>query len=89
MIMFLSILLKKQIPFTGSAAGCSFPTTAQAFAADLCVTDQDVNTGAIIIGAEEAALFNMEGQEVVYAKDIFTPRSPASMTKVMTALVGH
>lgn len=71
----------------GIRSGLQLSDTAQAFAADLCVTDQDVNTGAIIIGAEEAALFNMEGQEVVYAKDIFTPRSPASMTKVMTALV--
>lgn len=71
----------------GIQNGLQLSDTASAFAADLCVTAKDVNTDAISIGALEAALFNMEDQQVEYAKDIFTSRSPASMTKVMTALV--
>lgn len=61
--------------------------TAKPFAGDLCVTDGNVNETAIFINAYEGALFNLTEGEVEYAKDIFTPRSPASLTKVMTALV--
>ncbi len=71
----------------GIQNGLQLSDTADAFAADLCVTASDVNRDAVTIGALEAALFDMNGQEVDYAKDIFTSRSPASMTKVMTALV--
>ncbi len=57
------------------------------FAHGLCVTETDVNADAIFITASEAALFDITGEEVVYAKNIFEQRSPASITKIMTALV--
>ena len=60
---------------------------AQGFAAGLCVTDRDVNLDAIPMGAYSAGLFDMDGSRVVYAKDIFTTRYPASITKIMTALL--
>ncbi|MCD7743899.1 MAG: serine hydrolase [Lachnospiraceae bacterium] len=57
------------------------------FASQLCVVTEDTNTSAISLDAYSAALFNLNDQETVYAKDVFTTRSPASITKVMTALV--
>lgn len=60
---------------------------AEPFAKDLCVSDGNVNDTSIFINAYEGALFNLMEGEVAYAKDMFTPRSPASLTKIMTALV--
>ncbi len=55
-------------------------------ASDLCVVTGDVNTSAASIDVYSAGLFDMNGEEALYAKDVFTRRSPASITKVMTAL---
>ncbi len=71
----------------GIQTGAAASGTAQSFAADLCVTDGDVNGQALTIGAYEGALFDLTAGEVRYAKDIFTHRSPASLTKIMTILV--
>ena len=60
---------------------------ADSFAEDLAVADGDVATDRLSIGALSAGLFDMSGNNVVYGKDIFSTRSPASMTKIMTALV--
>ena len=57
------------------------------FADGLCVTDSDVDADAIFITASEAALFDINSEDVLYAKNIFEQRSPASITKIMTALV--
>ena len=62
-------------------------STAQSFAEDLCVTDTNVNTDKIELDALGAGLFDLTSQNVAYAKDIFITRSPASLTKIMTALV--
>jgi len=61
--------------------------TATPFADGLCVTDSDVNADSIFITAKEAALFDVDSEDVIYAKNIFEQRSPASITKIMTALV--
>lgn len=71
----------------GIQNGAQLSDTAKAFASDLCVTDTDVNTGALTLGAYASGLFNLNEKEVDYARDIFTSRSPASLTKIMTALV--
>ena len=71
----------------GIRTGVQLSSSASGFASDLCVTDSDVNSGALTLNAYSAALFNLTGREVDYAKDIFTSRSPASLTKIMTALV--
>ncbi len=60
---------------------------ATPFAGGLCVTDKDIDADAIFISASEAALFDINSEKVVYAKNIFEQRSPASITKIMTALV--
>ena len=60
---------------------------ADGFSADLCVTDTDVARSSITMEASTGALFDINNVRVDYAKDIFTRRSPASLTKIMTALV--
>ncbi|MCD7736486.1 MAG: serine hydrolase [Lachnospiraceae bacterium] len=57
------------------------------FASDLCVITGDENTSALSLESYSAALFDLNDQETLYAKDVFTERSPASITKIMTALV--
>lgn len=63
--------------------------TLTPFAADLCVAgDGDVSAAGIAlpdVGA--AALFNLKSLETVYAKNVNEQLHPASLTKIMTALV--
>lgn len=62
---------------------------ADAFASSLCVVLDDIdNTSGVTMEKESAAgLFDVNKQEVIYAKDIHERLYPASLTKVMTALV--
>lgn len=57
------------------------------FAGSLCVPTGNEPVTAVSLGAYSAGLFDLNREEVVYAKDIFTRRSPASITKIMTALL--
>jgi len=62
--------------------------TTAPFAAELCVavgdyTERDVDMSQ----AEAAALFDVDKREVLYAKNIHERLYPASLTKVMTAIV--
>ena len=59
---------------------------AKGFAEGLCVVDSDQNTDMLTLGALSAGLFDLQDQQVLYAKDIYARRSPASLTKIMTAL---
>lgn len=62
--------------------------TTKPFAADLCVADKDISnpeTSLTDVGA--AALFDLNGQQTLYAKNINKQMHPASLTKIMTALV--
>jgi len=63
--------------------------TALPFAAGLCVAGGDVEgDGNLDLSrAEAAGLFSLEDREVLYAKNIHERLYPASITKVMTALV--
>ncbi len=58
----------------------------EGMASDLCVLSGDVNSSALDLNVYSAALFDFNNEDVLYAKDVFTRRSPASITKVMTAL---
>ncbi len=63
---------------------------AQGFAADLCVAEGDVNTEGSQVDTSEswaAGLFDLAHRETLYAKDIHKQLSPASLTKLMTAIV--
>ena len=64
---------------------------AETFAANLCVVTGDVSN---IDGSDEnlrkataAALFSLNDNRVIYAENANVERNPASLTKVMTALV--
>ena len=59
---------------------------ASAFASDLCVVTGDSPTDPEVT-AEAAAVFDLDGRDVIYSKNAFERLYPASITKVMTALV--
>ena len=62
--------------------------TAKPFAADLCVADTDVTSTQIALNdVGAAALFDLNGRNTLYAKNVNKQMHPASLTKVMTALV--
>ncbi len=63
--------------------------TASPFAADLCVAVGNIirEDGPDMSQVEAAGLFGLDGKEVLYAKNIHERLHPASLTKVMTALV--
>lgn len=63
--------------------------TATPFAADLCIADQDVGLDAEVdmTKASAAALFSLDSYQTIYAKNVYEKLAPASLTKVMTALV--
>ena len=62
--------------------------TAVPFAAGLCVSASDVPSDTVDMSqAEAAGLFGLEDCQVLYAKNIHERLHPASLTKVMTALV--
>ena len=58
------------------------------FASDLCVADEDINGSDVEIAeVASAGLFDLTKKETLYAKNINMQVQPASLTKVMTALV--
>ncbi len=62
--------------------------TLEPFAADLCVADSDVrNAGVDFPEVGAAALFDLKSLDTLYAKNVNVQVNPASLTKVMTALV--
>lgn len=63
---------------------------AEAFASDLCVVTDDVNVDISAVDMTEATaagLFDVNNNEVLYAKNVHERLHPASLTKIMTALV--
>ena len=62
--------------------------TLEPFASDLCVASKDVKTAGVDLPeAGAAALFNLKNLDTLYAKNVNIQINPASLTKVMTALV--
>lgn len=65
--------------------------TAKAFAEDLCIPEGDftpvdeVASGADSYGS--AAFFDVKNKKTMYSKNVYSRLYPASLTKVMTALV--
>ncbi|MBQ6733318.1 MAG: D-alanyl-D-alanine carboxypeptidase [Lachnospiraceae bacterium] len=59
-----------------------------AFARELCVTAEDVTAPDLVFANDESAgLFDLTNHEVLYAHRIHERMDPASMTKVLTAIV--
>ncbi len=63
--------------------------TATTFASKLCVVTENVeeDTDADLSQATAAFLFSVNDNRVIYAKNVHETLNPASLTKVMTALV--
>lgn len=70
-------------------AGTAAQETLTPFAADLCVAgDTDISaSGVSVSDVGAAALFNLKSLDTVYAKNVNERLHPASLTKIMTALV--
>lgn len=60
---------------------------AESFAADLCVVREGEVFPEDGVNAEAAAVFDLEGRRVIFAKNPFERLAPASVTKILTALV--
>ena len=63
--------------------------TADSFASGLCVVSSDITDGTEVdmSQATAAGLFNVSGCNTMYAKNVHKQLYPASLTKVMTALL--
>lgn len=57
------------------------------FAADLCVVTDENAYDPGFITSEAGALFDVNNRQTLYSKDAFETMYPASITKVMTALI--
>ncbi len=63
-------------------------TVYPTFASDLCVVSSDIgSTDEPLSETTSAGLFDLRRKETLYAKDVNLQVHPASLTKVMTALV--
>lgn len=71
-------------PYVPEDAESGFGTL---FASDLCVVMDEGAFSENDINSEAGALFDLSGKEVLYSKNAFEQLYPASITKVMTALV--
>lgn len=85
-----------EIPYESDSEITSFnviarekPGTAKAFAAELCIVTEDImdDEAVDMSGAGAAVLCDVNGKEVLYAKNAHSRLYPASLTKIMTALV--
>lgn len=57
------------------------------FAADLCVVSENKDNASVAISAEAASIYCVDDKEVIYAKNVHSRMNPASLTKIMTALL--
>ncbi|MCR4989908.1 MAG: D-alanyl-D-alanine carboxypeptidase [Lachnospiraceae bacterium] len=87
---------KYPMPYTADSNISSFRmiksqssiTTATPFTAKLCVGDNDVDPSAINISSGSyAGLFDIYDKKILYGKNIHQRLNPASLTKIMTAIV--
>lgn len=60
---------------------------AELYASGLCVVTDDVPSPEEAVGAEAAAVFSLDDHQVLLERNAFERLYPASITKVMTALV--
>ena len=77
--------LKKRLPAIALAG--SEEEVMEGFASDLCVVSDESVFDPDFLTSEAGALFDLNGHQTLYSKDAFETMYPASITKVMTALV--
>jgi D-alanyl-D-alanine carboxypeptidase len=75
-------------PVYGVQFGEKSLSLASSFASDLCVAGSDVtSSGLVLDDCISAGLFDLNKKEVLYSKNIYETIYPASITKLVTALV--
>lgn len=57
------------------------------FAADLCVVSDNVTPAVAPVTAECASIYCLDDNEILYAKNVHQQMNPASLTKIMTAIL--
>ncbi|MBO5278527.1 MAG: D-alanyl-D-alanine carboxypeptidase [Lachnospiraceae bacterium] len=57
------------------------------FAADLCVVSNNVMPASAAVTAECASIYCLDDNEILYAKNVHQQMNPASITKIMTAIL--
>lgn len=68
--------------------GNSAEQKADRFAEKLCVGPESVPMDGVVLNdGQTGALYNLENQEVMFAQNMYEKIYPASMTKIMTALL--
>ena len=78
--------LKERIPSI-EASFAAEEEAAKGFASDLCVISDEGSFNPEDVTSQAGALFDLTDREVLYSKDAFEKLYPASITKVMTALI--
>ncbi len=79
-----SYAMKYEAPSYSSTTKEMLPT----FASSLCVVNSDIDAASISMSeASCAGLFDLNNRETLYALNVNTQVNPASLTKIMTALV--
>ena len=74
-----------EFPFTGNNSDSQ---RAVSFAYNLCVGDNDVPLeGVQLLDSQSGALFDLDNRKVLYSHNMYQKLYPASMTKIMTALI--
>lgn len=74
-----------EFPFTGNNSDSQ---RASSFAYNLCVGDDNVPLDGIeLLDSQNGALFDLDNRKVLYAHNMYGKLYPASMTKIMTALL--
>ena len=85
-----------EMPYTASSEVSSFriintevsSELAEPFANALCVVDSDISSDTVDMSrASGAALFDLNHNSTLYAKNVHEKLYPASLTKILTALV--
>lgn len=77
------------IPYTADGFYSSVSSVmADTFAADLCVVGSDITDSQVSMSSNSCAgLFDLNNKETLYALNVNEQVDPASLTKIMTALV--
>ena len=78
--------LKDRIPSIETSFAAE-EESAKGFASDLCVISDEGSFNPDDVTSQAGALFDLTDREVLYSKDAFEKMYPASITKVMTALI--
>ena len=78
--------LKERIPSIETSFAAE-EEAAKGFASDLCVISDEGSFNPEDVTSQAGALFDLTDREVLYSKDAFEKLYPASITKVVTALI--